>query len=103
MIEINYNVDAASGWKKNFPYFKKYISKTVNATLSVVDVGVAKNISITFLCFFPQIDTKQTSALLGLVTKISDLKSSLRILVIKLFFSLNSIQKSVNEIFSINL
>ena len=49
MIEINYNIDAASGWKKNFPYFKKYISKTVNATLSVVDVGVAKNVSITFL------------------------------------------------------
>ena len=49
MIEINYNIDAAAGWKKNFPYFKKYISKTVNATLNIVDVGVAKNVSITFL------------------------------------------------------
>ena len=49
MIEINYNIDAAAGWKKNFPYFKKYISKTVNATLNIVDVGVTKNVSITFL------------------------------------------------------
>ena len=49
MIEINYNIDAAAGWNKNFPYFKKYISKTVNATLNIVDVGVAKNVSITFL------------------------------------------------------
>ena len=49
MIEINYNIDAVAGWKKNFPYFKKYISKTVNATLNIVDVGVTKNVSITFL------------------------------------------------------
>ena len=49
MIEINYNIDAVAGWKKNFPHFKKYISKTVNATLNIVDVGVAKNVSITFL------------------------------------------------------
>ena len=48
MIKINYNVDEIQ-WNKNFPYFKKYISKTVNATLNVVDVGIAKNISITFL------------------------------------------------------
>ena len=49
MIEINYKVDAAAGWKKNFPYFKKYISKTVNATLNITDIGITKNISITFL------------------------------------------------------
>ena len=36
MIEINYNVDEVA-WNKNFPNFKKFISKTVNDTLEVVD------------------------------------------------------------------
>ena len=48
MIEINYNVDE-SEWKKKFPRFKKYISKTVNETIKVIDDGVHKNISVTFL------------------------------------------------------
>tara|TARA_B100002019_G_C21197934_1_gene562395 strand:- start:98 stop:553 length:456 start_codon:yes stop_codon:yes gene_type:complete len=47
MIEINFNVDEA-GWKKNFPYFKKYISKTVNQTFKVIDFKIAQNISVTF-------------------------------------------------------
>tara|TARA_B000000532_G_scaffold242693_1_gene237237 strand:+ start:1334 stop:1789 length:456 start_codon:yes stop_codon:yes gene_type:complete len=47
MIEIDYNVDEV-GWKKNFPYFKKYISKTVNETIKVIDVGVSQNICVTF-------------------------------------------------------
>ena len=48
MIEINYNVDETE-WKKEFPYFKKYISKTVNETIKVIDDGIHKNISVTFL------------------------------------------------------
>ena len=48
MIEINYNVDEA-GWKQNFPNFKKYISKTVNETLKVIDTGDYDNISVSFL------------------------------------------------------
>ena len=47
MIKINYNVDEIQ-WNKNFPYFKKYISKTVNETFNVIDVGITQNISITF-------------------------------------------------------
>ena len=48
MIEINYNVDETD-WKKKFPHFKKYISKTVNETIKVIDDGIHKNISVTFL------------------------------------------------------
>ena len=48
MIEINYNVDEAK-WEKNFPQFKKYISKTVNETLKVIDTKISHNISVTFL------------------------------------------------------
>ena len=48
MIEINYNVDETE-WKKKFPYFKKYISKTVNETIKVIDYEIHKNISVTFL------------------------------------------------------
>ena len=47
MIKINYNVDEKS-WKKNFPQFKKYISKTVEETISAVDTKISQNISITF-------------------------------------------------------
>ena len=47
MIEINYNVDEV-GWKKNFPYFKKYISKTVKETINIIGIGINKNISVTF-------------------------------------------------------
>ena len=47
MIKINYNVDEKN-WKKNFPQFKKYISKTVEETISAVDAKISKNISITF-------------------------------------------------------
>ena len=34
--------------EKNFPYFKKYISKTVNETIKVIDIKIDKNISVTF-------------------------------------------------------
>ena len=47
MIEINYNVDEV-GWKKNFPYFKKYISKTVKETFNIIDIKINQNISVTF-------------------------------------------------------
>ncbi len=47
MIKINYNVDEAK-WSKNFPHYKKYISKTVSETLNIVDIGITQNISITF-------------------------------------------------------
>ena len=47
MIEINYNVDEV-GWKKNFPEFKKHISKTVKEIFKVIDDRTAQNISVTF-------------------------------------------------------
>ena len=47
MIEINYNVDE-EGWKKNFPYYKKCIAKSVNETIKVIDSKIDKNISVTF-------------------------------------------------------
>ena len=47
MIEINYNVDE-EGWKKNFPEFKKHISKTVKEIFKVIDDRTAQNISVTF-------------------------------------------------------
>jgi|TARA_B100001939_G_C16842784_1_gene573886 probable rRNA maturation factor len=47
MIQINYNVDE-SEWSKNFPHYKKCISKTVSETLDVVDTGITQNIMITF-------------------------------------------------------
>ena len=48
MIEINFNIDE-KGWKKNFPYFKKSISKTVNETIKVIDIENSQNFSVTFL------------------------------------------------------
>ena len=48
MIKINYKVDE-EGWKKNFPNFKRYISKTVNETLKSINTEIAQNISVTFL------------------------------------------------------
>ena len=48
MIEINYNVDE-EGWKKHFPSFQKYISKTVNETIKAIDIENSKNFSVTFL------------------------------------------------------
>ena len=47
MVEINYNVDETR-WNKNFPYFKKYISTTVNETIKVINNDTPKNISVTF-------------------------------------------------------
>ena len=47
MIEINFNVDEKD-WKKNFPYFKKYISATVRETLNIIDIEKNKNTSVTF-------------------------------------------------------
>ncbi len=47
MIEINFNVDG-NEWKKNFPFYKKYISKAVNETIKTIDVGFSKKTSITF-------------------------------------------------------
>ena len=47
MIKINFNVDEV-GWKKNFPYFKKYISKTVSHTFEVIDFKITQDISVTF-------------------------------------------------------
>ena len=48
MIEINYNVDE-EGWKKHFPSFQKYISKTVNETIKAIDIKNSRNFSVTFL------------------------------------------------------
>ena len=48
MIDINYNVDE-EGWKKHFPSFQKYISKTVNETIKAIDIKNSKNFSVTFL------------------------------------------------------
>ena len=48
MIEINYNIDELK-WKKSFPDFKKYISKTVNEIFKVIDIRINENISVTFL------------------------------------------------------
>ena len=47
MIKINYNVDEL-GWNKNFPYFKKYITKTVNETFRAINNDIPKNTSVTF-------------------------------------------------------
>ena len=47
MIEINYNVDEIK-WKKSFPNFKKYISKSVNEIFKVNDIGIKENISVNF-------------------------------------------------------
>ena len=47
MIEINFNVDE-DNWNKNFPYFRKYISNTVNETLKVINKKIPKNISVSF-------------------------------------------------------
>ena len=47
MIDIKYNVEG-SGWKKNFPLYKKYITQTVRETLNVIDIGINKNITVTF-------------------------------------------------------
>ncbi len=47
MIEINYSIDE-DGWKKNFPDFKKNISKTVNEIFNVIDIGTNQNLSVTF-------------------------------------------------------
>ena len=35
--------------EKNFPNFKRYISKTVNETLKSINTEIAQNISVTFL------------------------------------------------------
>jgi probable rRNA maturation factor len=48
MIQINYKVEE-KGWKKNFPQFKKFISKTVNETYEVIDKRIYPNISVSFL------------------------------------------------------
>lgn len=48
MIQINYKVEE-KGWKKNFPQFKKFISKTVNETYKVIDKRIYPNISVSFL------------------------------------------------------
>ena len=48
MIQINYKVEE-KGWKKNFPQFKKFISKTVNETYKVIDNRICSNISVSFL------------------------------------------------------
>ena len=48
MIQINYKVEE-KGWKKNFPQFKKFISKTVNETYKVIDNRIYSNISVSFL------------------------------------------------------
>ena len=48
MIEINYNIDELK-WKKSFPDFKKYISKTVNEIFKVIDIRINENISVTYL------------------------------------------------------
>ena len=47
MIEINYNIDEV-GWKKNFPYFKKYISKTVKETINIIDFGMGPQEALNF-------------------------------------------------------
>ena len=47
MIEINYTVDAVE-WKKNFPNFKKHISKTVNETFKATNINFTQNIMVTF-------------------------------------------------------
>ena len=47
MIEINYNIDEVA-WKETFPSFKKYIKKTVNETIKIIDIGITQNISVTF-------------------------------------------------------
>lgn len=48
MIEINFNVDEGQ-WKKYFPRYKKYITKTVNETLSVIGTEMTQNVSVNFL------------------------------------------------------
>ena len=48
MIQINYKVEE-KGWKKNFPQFKKFISKTVYETYKVIDNRIYSNISVSFL------------------------------------------------------
>ena len=47
MININYNVDETE-WKNNFPQFKKYISRTVNETLTEMGAKKRSNISVSF-------------------------------------------------------
>ena len=47
MININYNVDETK-WKNNFPQFKKYISRTVNETLTEMGAKKRSNISVSF-------------------------------------------------------
>ena len=48
MIKINYNIDEDK-WNTNFPHHKKYISKTVNETLNVVNTRHYKNLTVNFL------------------------------------------------------
>ena len=47
MIEINYNVDELA-WKKNFPNYKKCITKTVKETFKFIGSEIDQNVSVTF-------------------------------------------------------
>jgi probable rRNA maturation factor len=48
MIQIDFNVDDKD-WKKNFPSFKKYISKTVKETLKLIDYKLPSDVHVSFL------------------------------------------------------
>ena len=48
MAKINYNVDTVE-WRKKFPLFKKYISRSVNKTLNIINKDDFINTSVSFL------------------------------------------------------
>ena len=48
MVSLSYNVDDKK-WRKSFPLFKKYISKSVIETIKTVKVNLSENSEISFL------------------------------------------------------
>ena len=48
MVSLSYNVDDKK-WQESFPFFKKYISKSVIETIKTVKVNLSENSEISFL------------------------------------------------------
>ena len=48
MVEISFNIQSPA-WSKNFPYYKKCISNSVNQTFKIIKFSSNNEVSISFL------------------------------------------------------
>ena len=48
MIGLKFNIEDKN-WKKNFPYYKKYIIKSVNETAKIINFNCKQKAEISFL------------------------------------------------------